>query len=144
MFGFFCCVKGETGWLSLWKTQSKFLLHQTVPLFTPRHAVILWASLKSLSCLERKLAMDVILPAVSLTQSKPAQQALPLGILCFYCVGWNQMLITCFNTARFNTCLKLIHLLRCYSQCKSHFWTLWTCAHGCNFKHHIILIELYS
>lgn len=59
--------------------------------------------------------MDVILPAVSLNQSKPAQQSLPSGILCFYCVCWSQTLI------RFNSCLKIIHLLRCYSSCNHGF-----------------------
>lgn len=59
--------------------------------------------------------MDVILPAVSLNQSKPAQQSLPSGILHFYCVCWSQTLI------RFNSCLKIIHLLRCYSSCNHGF-----------------------
>lgn len=126
--GCFCSVKGWS-WVVQLVKDTKFLLHQTLLFFMPHRAVILWASLKSLSCLERKLAMDVILPAVSLTQSKPAQQALPSGILCFYCLGCNQMLITCFDTARFNTWIKLIHLLRWYSPCK--------CLHGCYFKHHI-------
>lgn len=59
--------------------------------------------------------MDVILPAVSLNQSKPAQQSHSSGILCFYCVCWSQTLI------RFNSCLKIIHLLRCYSSCNHGF-----------------------
>lgn len=110
------CEGVRLGGSSLWKTQAKFLWrHQIALLFTPHHAVIFWTSLTRLSCLERKLAMDVILPAVSLNQSKPAQQSLPSGILGFYCVCWSQTLI------RFNSCLKIIHLLRCYSSCNHGF-----------------------